>query len=307
MRKVIVKNIKKNVNITKYIFDIFPSIPNSSVYKALRNKDIKVNGKRISGDIPLFNGDILEIYISDAILFNIPKSIQYVYEDDNILVAYKPQGVLSNNEDTYDSIDNIYEPTLEDLVKVDKDNINIKICHRLDRNTAGLVIFSKNDESHEEMLNGFKNGFVLKEYIAYVSNAKFSKVSETLTSYILKDTKTEFSKIYDSKVDGSKKIITEYTVLEKNLRNDFAKLSIKIHTGKTHQIRAHMSYIDHPIIGDSKYGLNSVNRKFNIHKQLLFAYKYDFCFPENSYLDYLNEISIITDIPNYSEKLIGSD
>lgn len=303
MKKIVVNCLKKDIKLSKYILKMFPSLHMSSLYKALRQKDIKINNTRINKDVTVKNNDVIIIYIPDDILFSTQKHINYIYEDKNILVAYKEQGMLSNNEDKKISLN---EMTFEDMVKKDKsDNDNlIHICHRLDRNTAGLIIFSRNNIAYSELLDAFKLGYIQKEYIAFVANCNFKKNSGTITSYIFKNLKTNYSKVYETPVKGSKKIITSYTVLEKNANQDYAKLNIQIHTGKTHQIRSQFAHISHPIIGDSKYGKNVVNKKFGIYKQLLFAYKYTFNFPDTYSLHYLNDLKIEKNIPNYLNKQI---
>jgi 23S rRNA pseudouridine955/2504/2580 synthase len=282
MKSHIVENCNKgNIKLTKYILDTYPNLSRNILYKALRNKDIKINNIRISKDTIIHNNDNIVIYIDDKFLYNLPEKINYLYNDENIVIAYKPQGILSNNEDSI-----ILEPTFEDLVK--KDFKDAKLCHRLDRNTAGLLIFSLNEPTFNEIKNGFQKNYISKEYIAYVSNSTFTNTHEILEKYIFKDSKNGFVKIYDNKIKGSQKIITEYTVLETNKKYDYAILSVKIPTGKTHQIRAQLKNINHPLIGDSKYGNNLINKKFNIYKQLLFAYKYTFLFNKDSFLFYLN-------------------
>lgn len=282
MRTIIVENCRKdNITVANYISLKFPSLSKNMIFKALRNKDIKVNGKRISSNININNNDNIDIYIDDIYLFNLPKKIEYIYVDENIVVAFKPQGILSNNETNIKT-----EPTFEDLVK--KDYKTAKLCHRLDRNTSGLLIFTLNDIAYVNILDGFKNSNIHKEYIAYVSNSKFIKKHEILEKYLLKDSKTGFAKVYDTNVKNSQKIITEYDVIFTDKKLDYAILNVKIPTGKTHQIRAQLKTISHPIIGDSKYGDNVINKKFNVYKQLLCAYKYSFSFEENSYFYYLN-------------------
>lgn len=282
MKSIIVKNCnKKKESITNYILNTFPSLSKNLFFKALRNKDIKLNGKRISNNIDIFNGDVIDIFIDDIYLYNLPKQIEYIYTDENILIAFKPQGILSNNEGK-----KIDEPTFENLVK--KDYPNSRICHRLDRNTSGMIIFSLNEKAHNEILDAFKNNNITKEYITYVLNYSFDKKTDILTNYILIDKKTGYSKVYTNKVKGSLKIITEYTVLERNLKKNYAILNVKIPTGKTHQIRSQLKAINHPIIGDPKYGDNSINKKWGIYRQLLCAYKYTFSFNKNSYFSYLD-------------------
>jgi 23S rRNA pseudouridine955/2504/2580 synthase len=286
MKKIIVKDITKKTYLVNYISNNFKSLPYSFLVKSIRNKDIKINGKRVNKDIEIFSGDILEIYIDDKILYNIPNKIQYYYTDDNIIIAYKPKNILSNK------IKNESDITFEDLVKKDLNDNNIEICHRLDMNTDGLMIFSKNNESHNEILNAFKNNMIIKDYIAYVHNSNFEKSSDTLNDYLYKDSKTSKVIISDKQIKYSTKITTKYEVIEVFKDKNYAKLKVTLCTGKTHQIRAHLSYIDHPILGDSKYGINEINRKFKLKYQLLTAYKYSFNFDNNSKLKYLNNIIV---------------
>lgn len=281
-------NISKEKALSKVIFEKYPSLSKNVFFKALRNKDIKVNSKRISKDIMLKSGDILDIYISDEYLFNLPHKINIIYEDDNVLFVFKPQGLLSNNEDNKNTSENI-EPTLEDLVKkIYKDSF---ICHRLDRNTAGIVIFCKKYSLYDVMFEAFKNSNINKEYLACVDGI-LEKKKDILNQYIITDRKNGFSKICSSNIKGSMKAITEYSVIKENKEKNYSILNVKILTGKTHQIRACFSSISHPIIGDSKYGRNEINKKFKKYKQLLLAYKYSFNFDNTSPLSYLNNKTI---------------
>ncbi len=284
MKTLIVKNIKNEENLISYIKKSFPSIVTSMIYQ-----------KRISSDIMVKNGDEISLYISDNFLYNLPQKINTIYEDENVLIVFKPQGLLTNDPTKS-------EPGLESILE----NNTLTLCHRLDRNTAGLVIFAKNKNSSQCMLDGFKSGYINKEYLAYVGNCNFKKEHEILEQYLLHDSISEFSKIVSKEIKGSVKIITEYKVLNQYKDLDYAILNVKIHTGKTHQIRCVMSHISHPIIGDSKYGKNDLNKKFKTNKQLLFAYKYSFNFPENSFLYYLNKIKVVLD-KKYINECIVSD
>lgn len=295
MRTIIVKNINKKPYLSNYIFKTFPNLSKGKFFKSLRNKDIKINEKRINKDIILNDKDEIKLYISDNILFNLPQKLDYIYDDQNIAIIFKPQGILSNDETK-----NLDEPTLESLVK--KENPNYIICHRLDRNTAGLVIFAKNDVAYASILSGFKNNSIIKEYIAYVSGSNFKNKEETLNQYISLNKKDGISKIYEknNEKNSLKSITTSYEVIYTNTKRDYSILKVFIHNGKTHQIRAVLSNISHPIIGDSKYGKNEINKKFNKYRQLLFAVKYKFNFDSSSKLSYLNNKDIILDKSYYS-------
>lgn len=298
MKTIIVEKNIDNISVLNYILNKFPNLSKASLFKALRNKDIKVNEKRINKDTKVSENDKINIYISDTILFNLPQKIEYIYEDENIAIVFKPQGILSNNEGQ-----DIIEPTFDDLVK--KEHPEYIICHRLDRNTSGLLIFAKNENINQEILNGFKNNYITKEYIAYVSNCNFSKNEETITNYIDINKKSGTSKIYD---DNNKKnlikITTSYKVLYTNKKRNYGVIKVIIHNGKTHQIRSVLSHLSHPIIGDSKYGKNEVNKNFKKYRQLLFAVRYKFNFNENSKLFYLNSNDILLD-DNYYKNYIG--
>jgi len=286
MKKIIVDNINNGLKISKVIYNHFPNMPKNAIYKLFRLKDIKVNGIRQKEDAIAHQNDVIEIYCHDNILLGLPSHIDYYYEDDNIL-AYKPKGIECHNPNS--------NSTFEYAVKQDKGNDNIKVCHRLDTNTEGLVIFSKNDISHEELLNGFKNSCINKNYITFVYG-KMPKNHDILEGYILKNKQDGYSKVFDKKLPGSSKVITEYLVIEYIKELNVSILDIKLHTGKTHQIRAHMKYLNTPVIGDSKYSTNEINKKFGYKSQMLYAYKYSFEFSNNSSLAYLNDIIISFDI-----------
>lgn len=298
MKEIKISNKDNNKKIIHYMKENFPNLSSAILYKTLRNKDIKVNGKRTNdSNYILKQNDTLQIYIDEYVLYGFPKELLIEYEDDNLLVAYKPQGILSNNEESFQT-----EPTFEDFVKSKKGE-NIKICHRLDRNTSGLVVFSKNDLAYSELLEAFKSGYITKEYIAYSYSTNFQNKSYHYENYLLKDKKTGYSKIYSSNVAGSQKIITDIIPENINKKQNYSILRVIIHTGKTHQIRALLSSLSSPIIGDSKYGKNEINKKFQKYRQLLFAVKYSFSFPASYTLNYLNNTNILLDKNLYENKI----
>lgn len=280
MKEFIVKEKYNKNKIENVIKKEFPNLSSNSLNKLFRLKDIKINEQRVQRDFIVFTGDNIKIFASDDILYGISFKIDYIYEDNNILVAYKPKGIASCNT----------ENSFENMVKKDKGN-NITICHRLDTNTEGLLIFSKNTNALDEVLSGFKNSNIHKEYLTLVYG-KFKKTKDILKAFILKDSKTSYSKVLDKEIKGSQNIITEYEVVKYFPKSNVSLLNIKLHTGRTHQIRAHMKHIGHNVIGDSKYGINEINRKLKVKSQILVAYKYTFTFDKSSSLSYLNDIVI---------------
>ena len=256
--------VEKNQKLTKYLLDKYGAeLSFSTLQKLLRNKDIKVNGKRINKDLDVVFGDKIDVYYDGA-----EAKLDLVYENGDIFVFNKPQTITSEDFETL----------------VNKTYNGLKLCHRLDRNTQGLLIFSK-ESSLEEMLNAFKNKTIKKYYITEVYG-KLKEPEGTLTAYLKKDSDNSLVKIFSNQVPGSVKIITKYKVLEE--RENSTLIEVNLITGKTHQIRAHFSHIGHFVIGDNKYGDTKINKLFGAKRQRLVSYKIIFSFDSDSKLYYLN-------------------
>ena len=277
MKKLIVLNKYDGKKLSKFILDSFPHLSPNMLYKALRQKDIKIDGARTNKDCTIYTGSEILVYISDDLLCPTPK-LDIVFEDENILVINKP----ANLEVTGDnSLTNIVHTKYFDFAFLPMP------CHRLDRNTTGLVLFAKNEEALNILLDKFKNHEICKKYLALVYGIPKVKKAR-LESYLFKDNKKSLVYISDDFKTGYQKIITSYSVLEE-YDNNSALLEIEIETGRTHQIRAHLSHIGHPIIGDGKYGINSVNKNFGFKFQQLKAFSLKFDFKTDSgILNYLN-------------------
>lgn len=275
MKSLIVTNNFNGKKLSSFVFYSFPNLAKNTFYKALRQKDIRINGKRINTDCTIYVDDKLSIYIADNLLF--PSiNLEIIYEDDNILIVNKP-----NN------IEVVGENSLTSLINTKFSSNNIMPCHRLDRNTTGLVLFAKNKEALDILFNKFKNHEIKKFYRALVYGIPKVK-NARLEAFLFKDTKNSIVYISDTFKKGYQKIITSYKVLEE-FPNNTSLLDVEIETGKTHQIRAHLAHIGYPIVGDGKYGINSVNKKLGYKYQQLCSYKLQFCFSSNSgILSYLN-------------------
>jgi 23S rRNA pseudouridine955/2504/2580 synthase len=284
MRKIIVNEKYNNKKLSNFILDSFPNLNRNTLFKALRKKDIRINNIKTSTDDIIHYNDEITIYITDEFLYGSSINIDIIYEDENILAINKPEGISVTDN-------NLNVPTLSSLIK-NKFGNNINPCHRIDHNTKGLVLFAKNDEALNILLDKFKNQEIEKHYLAKTYGIP-KKNHDILEAYLFKDSKKSFVYISDVPKKDYQKIITEYTILEKNISNNTATLDVTLHTGKTHQIRAHLSHINCPILGDGKYGINEINKKFGLKTQELYSYSLTFKFSSDSgILNYLKDKTI---------------
>lgn len=301
MKEIIIKRNDAGQRLDKFLTKCVKGLPASLMYKYIRTKKIKVNRARCEQKYILQEGDTVQLFIKDEFfdsperddgaLASITPKLTIVYEDDNIILCNKRPGVLVHEDD--DGKDNTlimhikaylyqkgeYDPEGEQ-------SFAPALCNRIDRNTGGIVIGAKNAEALRVMNEKIKNDEISKFYYCVV-HGKMPKRADTLTGFLLKDADKNQVKIFDKQVRGSKNIITKYRVVAK--KNNTSLLEIELVTGRTHQIRAHMAYIGHPLLGDGKYGINKDDRAKGYKYQALYAYRLRFDFNDSDgALGYLN-------------------
>lgn len=289
MKEITITKANSNQRIDKFVKKYLNDAPLSFIYKLFRIKDVKVNSKRVDAKYVLKEGDFVQIYVSDKQLedFSKPKAIiplssklNVVYEDENLMIVSKPSGLLIHGDEHEKSL-TLTNTVLNYLYQKGEYNPNDKAftpapCHRLDRNTSGLVLYAKNFESLQILEDLFKEKKELKkEYLALVCGKIFE--GGKIDAPLLKNEQTKIVKV-SSISKGAKPALTYYNVVK--TFKDSTLVKVNIITGRTHQIRVHFSHIDHPVMGDSKYGNFAANKKFesrfNYKNQFLHAYKLSF-------------------------------
>ncbi len=277
-------------------------LPMSLLYKSIRLKKIKVNRKRAECGTVLCEGDTVQCFLAEEFFEkrvtkssyeNITVHLDLIYEDENILLVNKRPGV-SVHEDEDGSTNTLithiqaYLYNKGEYSPEDEQSFAPALCNRIDRNTGGIVIAAKNAEALRVMNAKIKSRELDKFYLAAVHGVP-KKESDVLTGYLLKDEKTKTVRVFDRNPPrGAKEIKTKYKTLA--VRDGAALIEVELLTGRTHQIRAHMSHIGHPLLGDGKYGINREDRRRGYKYQALYSYKLRFRFnkEEETALDYLD-------------------
>ncbi|MCM1990610.1 RluA family pseudouridine synthase [Oceanirhabdus seepicola] len=310
MRIEIGKN-EAGQRLDKYSRKLFKDVPMSKLYKALRKGDIRINEKKAKENYVLCEGDVFTAkYINSETAKKIGTSehikvdkdkLKKIYEDNNILIVEKWPGVLTHSSDDSGI------PTLTDHVlsyldqkgdyrPEEETTFKPAPCNRLDRNTSGGVIFGKNFTVMQEMNELIRDRQIDKYYLALINGRIKDGLYE---GYIKKNEDKNISKVYKKEVEDSKKISMEVKLLESVGVNSL--IEIKLITGRSHQIRAHLKELGHSIVGDRKYGIREVNEyfdnKFALKFQYLYAYKYKFNVEEGKELSYLNNKTITAALP----------
>ncbi len=255
----------------RVISDLFPEVTFSEISACARRRDVKVDGVRVSLDHVLKDGSVVTIYPKNK------KSVKVIYEDDQILACYKPKGIASEGAVSFCTI-------------VTADKGDVRLMHRLDTNTDGILLFAKTDLAYQELFDAMKAGQIKKEYLAEVYGVPPQKGSVELSYYYKKDAERGRAVISDLPKDGFVPVSLSFCVEDR--RADSALLRVVIHKGKMHQIRAMLAHFGYFILGDGKYGQDKVNRLMDVSKTRLTACAVEFMLPTSSPLSYLNSIRI---------------
>lgn len=294
MKKIIITKNDANQRADKFLKKLLVNANINYIYKMFRNKDIKVNGKKINQNYLLQEGELLEMFLyedkfqeltSTKSLPNLKITFDIVYEDSQILIVNKPAGLLVQG-DNREKVNTLANQVLvylheKDVYTIDRNStFTPGPVHRLDRNTSGLVIFGKTFEALQELNKIFKQHIQIeKTYLTICCGKLTSK--EHLVGYIKKI--PEESRVVFTRKDDPQSLMMETFVEPIKSKEDYSYVSVRIVTGRMHQIRIHLASINHPIIGDRKYGNFKVNQiikaKYNLSYQLLHAYKIRFLNP----------------------------
>ncbi len=307
MRTLTIKTNDAGQRLDKFLAKAVKALPKSLMYKSIRTKKIKVNRKRTEIGYILEEGDTVELFLAEEFFeehaaeeafMKLTPHLDIVYEDEHILLLDKQPGLIVHSDDeeevnTLISHVKAYLYRKGDYNPADEQSFAPALCNRIDRNTGGIVIAAKTAEALRVMNEKIKNDELSKFYLAAV-HGKLPKRADTLHGWLKKDASNNMVNVITTPRPGYKEIITKYRVLEE--KRDLSLVEVELVTGRTHQIRAHMSSIGHPLLGDGKYGINRDDKKIGYKFQALFAYRLEFRFTTDSgALAYLNGKSFAID------------
>lgn len=299
MKEFIINHNDSGQRLDRFVLKAVPRLPQSMMYKAIRNKRIKINGKRAEISSRLCEGDTVQMYLNDEFFDSVRETefmsvssvLNIIYEDENIMLLDKKNGMVVHEDDdnTADTLINRVKRYLYDKGEYDPNAENSfapALCNRLDRNTGGIVIAAKNAESLRILNQKIRDREIEKYYLCVTVGVP-PKRADTVTAYLEKDSASNTVKVTDRKSGTNKTIVTSYRIIRDN--GSLALVEIKLGTGRTHQIRAHMAHIGCPLLGDGKYGINRINREYKVKTQALYSYRLKFAFSsESGCLEYLN-------------------
>lgn len=311
MKMLIIDENNENQRIDKYLKKLLCNAPSQLIYKMLRKKDVKVNGVKVKENYILQFNDQVELFLYEdkfneytqaQTIFDLPIEFKVLYEDERILVVDKPAGLLIH-EDINEDMNTLSNQVLTYLYNKGEYNPDESLSftpgpvHRLDRNTSGIVIFGKTLRALQDLNEMMKKRHCIEK--TYMTICKGYMPSQELIGYMKKDGDQSLVKIVSKNTPGA---LTMHTIVENIQSNqDYSLLEVKLITGRTHQIRIHLSSVQHPLIGDSKYGDFELNKymkkKYRLNHQFLHAYQIQFVKPIGC-LKYLQDKIIVCNLPD---------
>ena len=311
MKEFVISKNDSGQRLDRFTAKVAPSLPMSLAQKYIRIKRIKVNDKGAKRDYKLVVGDIVQMYVNDeffevlnedSLYLNIKDpALDVVYEDENIMLINKPAGVLCHSDSgcDYGSIISRVLATLHrsgEWRPRDENSFTPALCNRIDRNTSGIVIAAKNAESLRMINEKLKLQEISRYYLAVVHGIP-NPPDARLDGYIFKDAVKNRVYVTASSQPGAKSALMEYRTVVTS--NQLSLLECRLITGRTHQIRAQLADIGHPVLGDGKYGSGQLDRAYGETKQALCSYKLTFDFKTYagmlSYLD--GQTFQLSDVP----------
>lgn len=313
MKKFLINENDSGQRIDKFISKALPQLPKSMMYRLIRKKDIKINGKRCEISSRLSAGDEVTVYVKDDVaaekshdmgFLKCPPELCAVYEDENILIVNKPAGLDSHSNGSHmtdDLADRIkhYLYSKGEYRPDSESSFAPALCSRLDRNTCGLVTAAKNAAALRELNEAMRSGHIRKLYHCITVSPPPEREA-VITAYHKKYEARNTVRLSDTPAEGYKPIKTGYRVIAE--KPPLCLVEVALYTGRTHQIRAHLAHVGAPVLGDGKYGDIAANKRYGIFHQALCAYSLRFALPEGSFLSYLNELCIEAPVPDFERK-----